>query len=287
MNNYKKYFPIFEESASRRTELHYLDSGATTLKPKMVLEKMMEYYTEYSANIHRGLYPISEKATEEYENTRQKVADFIGAKYPGEIVFTSGTTDSLNLVAAGWAERNLTAGDEVVVTIAEHHSNFVPWQQLAIKNNLKFVVSGEVTKKTKLLAINHVSNVLGTITPIKAIIKKAREISPEICVVVDGAQTVAHLPVDVADLDCDFYAFSGHKMYGPTGVGVMYAKAKRWLETNPVRFGGGMIKTVSSTESTWADGPEKFEAGTPPIAEVIGLGAATRKRIDGLFNCEN
>ncbi len=273
MKNYKKLFPIFKNNPT----LHYLDSAATSLKPQVVLDKMMDYYQNYSANIHRGLYPISEKATTEYEQVRNKVAKFIGAKFEGEIIFTGGTTASINMVARSWGENNLVKGDEIVVTVAEHHSNFVPWQQLAKRKSLKLRVTSyelEITKNTKLLAINHVSNVLGTVNNIKEIIKKAREINPNICVVVDGAQAVAHMPVNVTDLDCDFYAFSGHKMYGPTGVGVLYAKANRQLEMKPDNFGGGMIKEVTTETSTWAEGPEKFEAGTPPIGEVIGLGAA-------------
>lgn len=280
MKNYKKLFPIFKNNP----DLHYLDSGATTLKPQIVIDKMVEYYTDYSANIHRGLYSISEMATLEYEKVREKTAEFIGANIASEIVFTSGTTDSINTVARGWGENNLSEGDEIVVTVAEHHSNFVPWQMLAKKLNLKLVflpiknyelkITNEITKKTKLLAINQVSNVLGTVNNIKEIIKNARLINPDICVVVDGAQAVAHMPVDVTDLDCDFYVFSSHKMYGPTGVGVLHGKTKRLAQMNPVRFGGGMIKTVDLVNSTWADGPEKFEAGTPPIGEVIGLGAA-------------
>jgi len=247
-----------------KSNLHYLDNAATTPKPKAVLDKMMEYYEQYPANIHRGLYPMSERATEEYEKVRGKVSKFIGAKSLSEIIFTSGTTDSINLVARSL---NIKKDDEIAVEIEAHHSNFVPWQQLG---NIKF----EVNKNTRILAITHVSNVFGQIYDIKSSIKKAREINPEIIVVVDGAQAVAHVKVDVTDLDCDFYAFSGHKMYGPTGVGVLYAKAERQKVMQPVKFGGGMIKTVSTTESTWADGPEKFEAGTPPIGEVIGLGAA-------------
>jgi len=186
---------------------------------------------------------------------------------------------TINTVARAWGENNLYEGDEIVTTIAEHHSNFVPWQTLAKKRKLVFQISDlscseKITKNTKLLAINHVSNVLGTVNNIKEIIKKAREINPDICVLVDGAQAVAHMPVDVTDLDCDFYCFSGHKMYGPTGVGVLYAKSKRQLEMNPDNFGGGMIKEVDTVNTTYASGPEKFEAGTPPIGEVIGLGAA-------------
>jgi len=275
MKNYKNLFPIFKNNP----DLHYLDSTATSLKPQVVLDKMMDYYINYSANIHRGLYPISERATEEYEKVREKTAKFIGAKKSGEIIFTSGATDSINLVANGWGENNLKEGDEIVVSIAEHHSNFVPWQELAKKRKLVFQISDlsfseKITKNTKLLAINHVSNVLGTINDIKSIIKKARTINPDICVVVDGAQAVAHISVNVTDLDCDFYCFSGHKMYGPTGVGVLYGKVDRLVQMNPVRFGGGMIKTVDLHNSTWADTPEKFEAGTPPIGEVIGLGVA-------------
>ncbi|PJE67165.1 cysteine desulfurase [Candidatus Shapirobacteria bacterium CG10_big_fil_rev_8_21_14_0_10_36_6] len=275
MKNYKNLFPIFKNNP----DLHYLDSAATSLKPQVVLDKMMDYYINYSANIHRGLYPISERATEEYEKVREKTAKFIGAKKSGEIIFTSGATDSINLVANGWGENNLKEGDEIVVSIAEHHSNFVPWQELAKKRKLVFQISDlsfseKITKNTKLLAINHVSNVLGTINDIKSIIKKARTINPDICVVVDGAQAVAHISVNVTDLDCDFYCFSGHKMYGPTGVGVLYGKVDRLVQMNLVRFGGGMIKTVDLYNSTWADIPEKFEAGTPPIGEVIGLGVA-------------
>lgn len=299
MDNFKKLFPIF----TKNPELHYLDSGATALKPQMVLDKMMEYYTEYSANIHRGLYPLSERATTEYDEVRKKVKEFIGAEHEAEIIFTGGTTDSLNLVARSWGENNLQEGDEIVVTEIEHHSNLVPWQELvknkkckvnylnviarpidrsnpveiassSFGNGLLAMTDSVITKNTKLLTITHVSNVLGEINPIKEIVKKAREINPGICIVVDGAQAVPHIPVDVGEMDVDFYAFSGHKLYGPTGVGVLYAKAKRQMEMQPSRFGGGMINNVTLEKSTWANGPEKFEAGTPPIAQVIGLGAA-------------
>ncbi|MFA7300765.1 MAG: cysteine desulfurase [Candidatus Shapirobacteria bacterium] len=270
MTDYKKLFPIFKKNP----DLHYLDSGATALKPQMVIDKMVDYYENYSANIHRGLYPISERATDEYEKTREKVAKFIGIENVNEIIFTSGTTASINLIAQGWGEFNLNEGDEIMVPVVEHHSNFVPWQELAKRKKIKFIVDGEITKNTKLLAINHVSNVLGSVNDIKSIIKKARAINPDICVVVDGAQAVAHMSVDVFDLDCDFYVFSGHKLYGPTGVGVLYSKSERLAQMNPINFGGGMIKEVMEKSSTWADSPEKFEAGTPPIAEVVGLGAA-------------
>ena len=284
MNKYKKYFPIFEKNPS----LVYLDSGATSLKPKIVLDKMMEYYTEYSANIHRGLYPISEKASEEYEEARKKVAKFLGVKNEAEIIFISGTTMGINLVTRSWGEENILEGNEIVVTEMEHHSNLVPWQELAKRRKavLKYVEVNEkykldlenleeiITTKTKVLALTQVSNVLGTINPIKEIVKKVRAINPKIVVLVDGAQAVSHMPVDVIDLDVDFYVFSGHKMYGPTGVGVLWTRAERQLEMKPSVFGGGMIKEVTKEMTTFPSGPEAFEAGTPPIAEVIGLGAA-------------
>ena len=288
MNN-KKYFPIYKNNP----ELAYFDSGATALKPQMVLDKMMEYYTEYSANIHRGIYPISEKATAEYEEARKKVAEFIGAK-TGEIVFTRGTTESLNLVARGW-ENNLKEGDEIVTTVEEHHANLIPWQELTRRKNLrlKFLsiradgviggLKGVISEKTKLLAITQVSNVLGIENPIAEIIKKAREISPEIVVVVDGAQAIPHLKIDVKKMDADFYAFSGHKMYGPTGIGILFGKKELLEKLEPLNFGGGMIKEVYLEKTIFADSPEKFEGGTPPIAEAIGLGAA----VDFMKTVEN
>jgi cysteine desulfurase/selenocysteine lyase len=283
MNDIKKLFPIFDENP----DLHYLDSAATSLKPKAVLDKMNEYYIQYSANIHRGMYEISERATEEYEEVREEVAKFIGGK-TNEVIFTSGTTQSINMVARG-LENQFKAGDEIAVTIMEHHSNLVPWQQLCLRTgaNLKFIPIDKekllitnyellITKKTKILAITHMSNVLGTVNPIKEIIKKAREINPKIIVVVDGAQAVAHIPVDVKDLGCDFYAFSGHKIYGPTGVGVLWGKEELLDKMTPTNFGGGMIAEVTQTGAAWAPVPERFEGGTPPIGEVIGLGEAIR-----------
>lgn len=283
MNSYKKLFPIFEKNPS----LVYLDSGATALKAKVVLDKMMEYYSEFSANIHRGLYPISEKATEEYEEARKKIAKFLGAKQESEIIFTSGTTAGINMVARSWGEENIFEGDEIVVTEMEHHSNLVPWQELSKRKKalLKFIEVDEnfklnlnnlekiITPKTKILALTQVSNVLGTINPIKEIVKRVKTINPKIAVLVDGAQAVAHMPVKVVDLDVDFYVFSGHKMYGPTGVGVLWTKNQRQLEMRPSVFGGGMIKEVTKEMTTYPLGPEAFEAGTPPIAEVIGLTA--------------
>jgi cysteine desulfurase/selenocysteine lyase len=280
----KSKFPIFK----KYPDLVYLDNGATTLKPEVVLEKMNEYYQEYSANIHRGIYGISERATEEYENVRVKVARFIGAA-PSEIIFTSGTTASINLVASGWADKNLKKGDEILVTEMEHHSNLVPWQNLAKKKGLKIKflplngiildISGEVLKnlvneKTKMMAMVHVSNVLGTVNPVLEIIEKVKKINPKLVVVVDGAQAVAHMPIKVKDLGADFYVFSGHKMYGPTGIGVLWGKKERLEEMDPVNFGGGMIEEVTEEGFRMASIPFRFEGGTPPIGEAIGLGKA-------------
>lgn len=281
MNNIKKQFPIFEKNP----ELAYFDNGATTLKPQRVLEKMNEYYTEYSANIHRGIYPISEKATEEYEKAREKVARMIGVETE-EVVFTRGTTESLNMVARGW-EKYLNKGDEIVTTVEEHHANLIPWQELAQRKGLELrfmgikdyeLEVGEIDKlispKTKILAISQMSNVLGRLNPIKEIVARAREINREVVVVVDGAQAVAHVQVEMKDLDVDFYAFSGHKMYGPTGIGVLFGKKERLEKLEPSNYGGGMIREVTLEKATFADLPEKFEGGTPPIAEAIGLGEA-------------
>lgn len=280
MKDYKDLFPIFKNLP----HLVYLDSGATTLKPQVVLDKMMEYYTQYGANIHRGLYPISERATTEYEAAREKIRLFVGAGVGDGVIFTSGVTASLNLVARGWGEANLESGEEIVVTEMEHHSNLVPWQELAKRKNLilkylsveegQLQTGGVITRKTKLLAITQVSNVLGTVNPIKEIVRQAREISPDICVVVDGAQAVAHHKVNLAELGVDFYGFSGHKMYGPTGVGVLWVSGRRLGQLQPVNFGGGMIKEVTMEAASFAESIERYEAGTPPIAEVIALGAA-------------
>lgn len=266
MKNIKQEFPIFKKLPN----LVYLDSGATTLKPQVVLDKMMEYYTEYSANIHRGVYSISEKATEEYEKVREKVKDFLNGN-GGEVIFTSGATDALNLVARAWGDKNLNEGDEIVINLNEHHSNMVPWQELAKRKKLKLCF--EVSDKTKLWAVCQVGNVLGQVNEIK-------RTNPDMVIVVDGAQAAGHRKVNVQNLDVDFFAISGHKMYGPTGVGVLWGKKERVAQMEPITFGGGMISEVFETNATWATGMERFEAGTPAIAEVIGLGAA----IDWLKN---
>lgn len=276
----KKDFPIF----TKNPDLVYLDSAATSLKPQLVLDKLNEYYTQYSSNIHRGIYDIAEKATAEYEIARQKVAGFIHAS-PDEVIFTSGTTDSTNLLATSLGE-SVGEGDEICVTIADHHSNFVPWQQLAFKNAATFKalpvddvianahVISSVSEKSRILALPLISNTLGTIFPIKEIVQKARKINPDIYIIVDAAQSVPHRAIDVRDLGADFIVFSGHKMLGPTGTGVLWGKRDLLECMPPYKFGGEMIESVSVEKTTFNSLPHKFEAGTPPIAQVIGLGAA-------------
>lgn len=278
----RKDFPVLKRKVNGRP-LVYLDNAATTQKPKQVIEKISDYYSRYNANIHRGIHKLSEEATEEYEGAREKAAKFINATSK-EIVFTKNTTESLNIIAY-WALRTLRKGDEIVISIMEHHSNIVPWQMLIEKGvKLKFVDINEdgtlkmneleelVTKKTKIVSITHASNVLGTINPAKEIGKIAHDAGA--LFVVDAAQSVPHMPVDVKDIDCDFLAFSSHKMLGPTGVGVLYGKENLLKEMTPFLRGGDMIKEVHQQETKWNDVPWKFEAGTPNIADVIGFGAA-------------
>lgn len=279
----KKDFPIF----NNKPDLVYLDSAATSLKPQLVLNKLQEYYTHYSSNIHRGIYDIAEKATAEYELARQKVADFIHASSTEEVIFTSGTTDSINLLSTSLGEL-IEAGDEICATIADHHSNFVPWQQLAMKKGATFkalpvdlLTSGVgeselkgISSKTKILALPLISNTLGTIFPVQEIARQAREINPSIYIIVDAAQSVPHRAIDVHGLGADFVAFSGHKMLGPTGIGVLWGKRELLEGLPPYKFGGEMIESVSVEKTTFNSLPHKFEAGTPPIAQAIGLGAA-------------
>ena len=287
----KKDFPIYNQHPN----LVYLDSGATSLKPRVVVEKITEYYNQYSANIHRGIYQISELASLEYEETRSVVATFIGADSPSEIVFTRNSTESINLIASTVGQDIIESGDEIVTSIMEHHSNFVPWQQLAFSKGADFKVinienyelrikndkskidlSDIITKKTKILALTLVSNVLGTINPIKEISQAARKMNPNIIIVVDAAQAVPHMLVDVKNLGCDFLVFSSHKMFGPTGVGVLWGKANLLKKMDPYQYGGDMIDIVSLEKTTFAEPPHRFEAGTPNIAGVIGLKAAIR-----------
>src|SRR3989344_5222534 len=264
--------------------LVYLDSAATTLKPHAVIDAVTDYYSNYPANVFRGLYPLSMKASEEYENAREIVASFINASSPEEIVFTSGATGSINLVAYAWGRVNVKKGDHIATTIMEHHSNFIPWQMLAKETGAELRIVSlrdieqckwqTVNSKTKLVAITHVSNVLGTINPIKQIITDIKRANPRCLVLVDGAQAVPHMSVDVQDLGCDFYAFSGHKMLGPTGIGVLWIRKELLEIIPPFHFGGSMIEKVTLEESRYAPPPQKFEAGTPHISGAIGLGAA-------------
>ncbi len=288
--NVKKQFPIF----SNFPGLIYLDSTATSLKPWSVIDELSKYYSNYSANIYRGVYRISEKATEEFEKTRQIVAQFLKAKTSDEIVFTRNTTESLNLVAYTLGRQIVGEGDEIVTTVMEHHSNFVPWQQLAFENGAVFkvidvddrgylachfdgtTIPNIISKRTKVLALTYVSNVLGTINPVKQIILQARKINPDIIVVVDAAQAVPHLDVNVAELGCDFLAFSSHKMLGPTGVGVLWGRLNLLEKMFPFMFGGEMIVDVSIAKTTFKRPPHKFEAGTPAIGEIIAFKEAIK-----------
>ncbi|MGC9330635.1 MAG: aminotransferase class V-fold PLP-dependent enzyme [Bacteroidales bacterium] len=283
----RKDFPVLAQQVYNKP-LIYLDNAATTQKPIQVLEAVEEVYKKYNANIHRGVHYLSEVCTTKYEDTRQYIADYINAASSNEIVFTRGTTESINLVANGFAETIINKGDEIIVTEMEHHSNFVPWQILCKKKNATFVVleieeDGSIsleklkrliTEKTKLIALTHVSNVLGTINPVKEVTTIAHQ--QEIPVLVDAAQSIQHMKVDVKDMDCDFLAFSGHKLYGPTGIGVLYAKEK-WLEKfPPYQYGGEMIQNVSIEKTTFNQLPFKFEAGTPNYIGTIGMGAAIK-----------
>jgi len=272
-------FPFFQFNPNTV----YVDNAATTLKPRVVLEKLNQYYQQYSANVFRGLYKLSQQATDEYEVVREIVAQFLNANNNQEIIFTRGTTESLNLLAYSWGQANLKEADEVAVLVEEHHANFVPWQQLAKSKKCQFKVIGlnqdwekAITKKTKILAINYVSNVLGEIKPLQQLIAKAKAQNPKLIVVVDAAQAAPLLALDVKVLDCDFLAFSGHKLMGPTGVGVLWGKQELLQKMPPFLYGGEMIEKVTVEYTTFADLPFKFEAGTPPIAQVIGLGAAIR-----------
>lgn len=281
----KQDFPIFNQKINDET-LVYLDNAATSQIPKFVEEKVRDFNEKERANVHRGVHTLGLRATNQYESSRQKVANFIGANNAKEVIFTSGCTDSLNLVAASFGEQNIQAGDEILVSIMEHHSNLLPWQQLAKRKQAKlnFIeinsdglldienLKSKISSKTRIVALTHVSNVLGTINPIKELTDLAHEKGA--IVVVDGAQAVGHFPIDVAQLNVDFYAFSGHKMFAPTGIGVLYGKKDLLDKMPPYRLGGEMIANVTREGATWAEVPYKFEAGTPNIAGAIGLGAA-------------
>ncbi|MDT8858685.1 cysteine desulfurase [Alkalihalobacillus sp. MEB130] len=281
----KKQFPILDQNVNGNP-LVYLDSAATSQKPLKVIEAIDDYYRRYNSNVHRGVHTLGTLATDGYEGAREKVRNFIGADSIEEIVFTRGTTTALNLVASSYGRDNLKEGDEIVISMMEHHSNIIPWQQVAKVTGatLKYFplqpdgtldlaeVEKTITENTKIVSVMHVSNVLGTINPIKEIAEIAHRNGA--IMVVDGAQSTPHMKVDVKDLDCDFFAFSGHKMGGPTGIGALYGKKHLLEKMEPIEFGGEMIDFVGLQDSTWKELPWKFEGGTPIIAGAIGLGAA-------------
>ncbi|KEF40168.1 cysteine desulfurase /L-selenocysteine selenide-lyase (L-alanine-forming) [Schinkia azotoformans MEV2011] len=281
----RKQFPILHQQVNNHP-LVYLDSAATSQKPVQVIEAVDRYYREYNSNVHRGVHTLGTLATDGYEGAREKVRKFINAKAVQEIVFVRGTTTGINTVAASYARANLKEGDEIVITPMEHHSNIIPWQQVAKTSGatLKYIplqedgtialadVEKTVTPNTKIVSVMYVSNVLGTINPVKEIAAIAHKNGA--VMVVDGAQSTPHMKIDVQDLDCDFYALSGHKMCGPTGIGVLYGKKALLEKMEPIEFGGEMIDFVDLYDSTWKELPWKFEGGTPIIAGAIGLGAA-------------
>src|SRR5215213_3190483 len=281
----RKDFPLLQTKVYGKP-LVYLDNGATTQKPEMVLKAMDDYYRTYNSNVHRGVHFLSQKATDAYEAVRKKVADYINAKHEHEVIFTRSTTDGINLVAYTYGKKFVKEGDSVMITAMEHHSNIVPWQVMCEDRGAQLKVipmneKGELlmdefekllNEKVKIISLTYVSNSLGTINPIKEIVAKAHQF--DIPVLIEGAQAIQHLGIDVQSLDADFVVFSGHKMYAPTGIGVLYGK-ERWLNAMPPYQGGGdMIKTVTFKKSTYNDLPFKFEAGTPALRAEIGLGAA-------------
>ena len=285
VENIREMFPILSRKLNDKT-LVYLDNAATSQKPQVVIDALSNYYSHYNANIHRGIHTLAEEATAAYESTRVTVKSFINAAFPEEIIFTRGATEGINLVAYTWGRKNIRAGDEIIISGMEHHSNIVPWQILCEerKSILKIIPvtdSGELdmeayknllSSKTKLVSVVHVSNSLGTINPVKEIIDSAHRVGA--IVMIDGAQSTVHLDIDVQELNCDFFAFSGHKVYGPTGVGVLYGK-KDLLQSMPPFMGGGeMIKEVTFEKTTYADLPYKYEAGTPNSADTVALKSA-------------
>jgi cysteine desulfurase / selenocysteine lyase len=281
----RKQFPILQQKINGK-DLVYLDNAATSQKPNSVIDALIGYYTGFNANIHRGIHTLAEKATKAYEETRKTACQFINASSEEEIIFTRGVTESINLVASSFGRAFLNAGDEIIISGLEHHSNIVPWQLIAEQRGafIKVIPVSEegelnidafkklLNSKTRIVSVNHASNSLGTINPVKDIITLAHEAGA--AVLIDGAQAGAHLAIDVQDLDCDFYCLSSHKMYGPTGTGILYGK-KEWLEKMPPYHGGGeMIKDVTFEKTTYNDLPYKFEAGTPNIADVVAYKAA-------------
>ena len=279
-------FPVLSKKVYDGRPLIWLDSAATSQKPRQVIQALVDYYEGYNANVHRGVHALSMESTERYDEARAKVAAFINADSPETVLWTRNTTESINLVANSWGEDNIKAGDDIVVTALEHHSNLVPWQQLVRKKdaNLRILpiteehtldmdaVDDILSPRTRLLAMAHESNAVGSIVPVKELAKKARAVGA--AVLVDGAQSVPHMPVDVQDIDCDFLAFSGHKMLGPTGIGGLYVKREVLERMSPFLTGGDMVLAVSYEDASWNELPMRFEAGTPNISGVVGLGAA-------------
>ena len=279
-------FPIFRREVNGR-RLIYLDNAATTQKPRQVIDAIKNYYENFNANVHRGVYQLSVESTELYENARRLVADFIGAKSWREIIFTRNTTEGINLVAYAYALHNLREGESIVLTEMEHHSNIVPWQNIASVKKakiqylpttndgyLRIDLIDKYLKDARIFSFTHASNVLGTINPINELVKTAKEYGA--MTVVDGAQSVPHMPINVSDIGADFYAFSGHKMLGPLGIGVLYANRRLLEEMNPFLGGGEMIREVSFEKSSWNEVPWKFEAGTPSVADAVGLAEAVK-----------
>ena len=281
----RKDFPILSREVYGKP-LVYLDNAATSQKPTQVIQALVEFYEKYNSNIHRGVHALSMEATDRYEEARQKCADFIGSPSTTGVVLVRNTTEAINLVAQTWARSNIGPGDEILISEMEHHSNLVPWQKVAQDQGatLRFMpltqeqtidlsdLDNLLTSRTKLLTLNHMSNVLGTINPVKQLIEAAHRVGAN--VLIDGAQSVPHLKVDVKDLDCDFLAYSGHKMLGPTGIGVLYVKEEVIEDMEPFLRGGEMVRQVWDDRATWNDLPLRFEAGTPNIADTIALGAA-------------
>ena len=286
-------FPILHREVNGKP-LVYFDNGASSQKPKLVIDAINKYYTFENSNIHRGIHTLSQEATNAYEIARKKLQQFINAEYEHEVIFTKGTTDSINLIASSFGKKHLKKGDEIIISTMEHHSNIVPWQMIceekgAILKVIPINEKGEIifeeftkliTNKTRMVAVTHVSNTLGTVNPIKEIINYVRQHAPlsgemeGAFILIDGAQAIPHTKVDVQALDCDFYVFSGHKMFGPTGVGILYGKENLLNDLPPYQGGGDMIKTVTFEKTTYNDLPHKFEAGTPNIVGGIGLGIA-------------
>jgi cysteine desulfurase/selenocysteine lyase len=295
-HQYRDDFPILSEKVHGKP-LIYLDNAATTQKPTQVIDAISDYYRHYNSNVHRAIHKLGEQATEAFESARKKVANFISAPSEKQVIFTRGTSEAINLVASAWGRKFIGEGDEIILSEMEHHSNLIPWQILAkeVGAKLKFIPFKEdgtidfpvyqtlLSSKTKIVAMTHMSNVFGTINPVIRIVQMAHDRG--IPVLFDAAQSVPHLPVDVQHLDCDFFAFSGHKMLGPTGVGILYAKSQILENMNPYQGGGEMINSVWLEDATWNEIPHKFEAGTPNIAGAIGLAKAVEYLEDiGMVN---